>query len=382
MPKVSNEQNAVMDVMDFIHFHTVYTAQFLTSEEEIYYQDLISDVQDAALRISSKSSNIDAARHYLLCGLEVALGMEDTNNYNPSNIHDAITNKEMHICLALLISMASEHGINKSEFSDNMFRLIDKYNSLNLPITVRYRLAVNVNCIINPLDHLFFFSFVNNANICHCAKYRKCENNEVYASAVNRVGLVMEFEIFRKFAKYSVSPGGEDEITFKIPDRNIPEALREQIVNDYKEFIENIISKDGILFKFPCHYLNDEKKVLILLINIKRFFRHKRMFKGTLAKWSGTWGALLIELLRLEHADRAIYCEVDNSKTISAEAASLMDSLRFKVSARTLYLRYKSVRNNELKNIIFYKQELLKQKIYLKWSEQNFAYTKSLTWND
>ncbi|THF92587.1 hypothetical protein E5E93_03050 [Escherichia coli] len=106
----------------------------------------------------------------------------------------------------------------------------------------------------------------------------------------------MEFEIFRNFASFCINPGSINEIKLMIPPKDIPDDLRNQIIDDYKYLIENVSRREGIIYKFKESNLNNESSVLLLLKNVSRLFRYKRIFHGTMAKWPGTWGSFLIRI--------------------------------------------------------------------------------------
>lgn len=81
-----------------------------------------------------------------------------------------------------------------------------------------------------------------------------------------------------------------------------------------------------------------------------------------------------MELLRQEDSRRAIYCENDNSNCVSEEASEMMSSLNFKVSARTLYLRYNSFKRKELKLINDYRYLLSQAPYTPSWDGESYLY--------
>ncbi|HDI3034643.1 TPA: hypothetical protein PL572_003357 [Cronobacter turicensis] len=99
----------------------------------------------------------------------------------------------------------------------------------------------------------------------------------------------MEFEIFRVFARFCIDLGGMDEITLKTPPKDIPDELRKKIIDEYKYLIDNVFSKEGILYKFTDSNLNEGETALLLLDNVSRLFKHRRFFQGAIARWPGAW---------------------------------------------------------------------------------------------
>ncbi|MFR3743597.1 hypothetical protein HV326_00545 [Enterobacter hormaechei] len=384
MPKVSNEQKAVMDILDLIHFHNVYTSRLISSEDQKLFQDIALDVQDAVNKISTEEALLDILTHYLICGLEISLSGDDVKFMSklkgkyeiPDEVLDSVLKKKKEISFALLSCMVSEHGIKKADFIDQLVNLTKKYEGIYIPATIAYRLTLNFNGFFHPFDHLHFYGYLNDLGITACAKYC-CDNNNNNNNNNNkknsfiRVALLMEFEIFRNFASFCINPGGINEIKLMIPPKDIPDDLRNQIIDDYKYLIENVSRREGIIYKFKESNLNNESSVLLLLKNVSRLFRYKRIFHGTMAKWPGTWGSFLIELLLKENPERAIYREDDNSGSASEEASEIMSILGVRISARTLYLRYKYFREKELKNIKAYSYALSRLPYIPEWEQKN-----------
>lgn len=385
MPKISNEQKAVMDILDVIHFHCVYTSKCLSSEDIKLFQNIVLDVQEAVNKISAEEALLDILTHYLICGLEISLSGDDVKFMSklkgqheiPNEVLDSILEKKKEIALDLLSCMVSEYGVIKSDFTKQLINLTKKYEVMNIPATIAYRLAIKFNSLIHPVDHILFYGYLNDLGIMTCAKYR-CDKKSDNKDSFNRVALLMEFEIFRVFARFCIDPGGMDEITLKAPPKDIPDTLRKNIIDEYKYLIDNVFSKEGILYKFTDTRLNEEETALILLGNVSRLFKHRRFFQGTIARWPGAWGAFLIELLRQENPTRAIYCESNNTNSISEEAKDIMDKLNYKVSARMLYLRYSQFIKNESKFIIKYNNILAQLPYTPEWDGDSYVYHKFL----
>lgn len=385
MPKVSNEQKAVMDILDLIHFHNVYTSRLISSEDQKLFQDLALDVQEAVNKISTEESLQDILTHYLMCGLEILLSGDDVkfinnlkDNHEVSDeVLNTISTKKKEILFALLSSMVSEHGVKKSDFINQLVNLSKKYEVMNIPATIAYRLAINFNSLIHPFDHLHFYGYLNDLGIMTCAKYR-CNKKNYNRGSFIRVALLMEFEILRVFARFCINPSGMDEITLKLPPKDIPDELRRKIIDEYQYLIENIVNKEGIIYKFLDFHVNEKETALLFLKNVGRLFKHRRIFPGTIARWPGAWGAFLIELLRQDNPTRAIYCESDNTNSISEEAKDIMDKLNYKVSARMLYLRYSQFKQNELKFIRKYNNILAQLPYTPEWDGDSYPYHKFL----
>ena len=254
MPKISDEQKAVMDILDVIHFHCVYTSKCLSSEDKKLFQNIALDVQDAVNKISTEEALLDMLTHYLICGLEISVSGDDVKFMSklkgkyeiPDEVLDSILKRKKEISFALLSCMVSEHGIKKADFINQLVNLTKKYEGIHIPATIAYRLANNFNSLVHPLDHLHFYGYLNDLGIMTCAKYR-CDKKNDNKDSFNRVALLMEFEIFRVFARFCIDPGGMDEITLKAPPKDIPDELRKKIIDEYKYLIDNVFSKEGIL---------------------------------------------------------------------------------------------------------------------------------------
>ena len=74
----------------------------------------------------------------------------------------------------------------------------------------------------------------------------------------------------------------------------------------------------------------------------------------------------------------AIYCEIDNTNSISEAAKDIMGKINYKVSARMLYLRYSQFIKNESKFIIKYNNVLAQLPYTPEWDGDSYVYHKFL----
>ena len=93
----------------------------------------------------------------------------------------------------------------------------------------------------------------------------------------------------------------------------------------------------------------------------------------------GLLGAFDIACEHDEEPEVAIYYEEDNSRTISEEIRLKYLRYGFSVSARSLYLRYKSVKKERYSQVRYYCFLLLNQGFIIPWHlDNNYYYDMAL----
>ena len=386
MPKVTPVQNAVIDIMDFIHFKNVYTSLFLSNEQTKACLVIFSLVEEVTNRICSSLIERDILNHYLLCGIEVALSNDEIDTFNIfGNVDnmsyeelEKLINKRTEISISTLSNLAEKNGINKAVFLNSLEYLLAKEEIANTSSAIRFRLASKTVSIIHPLDSILFFNYLNDLGILYAAKYNAKISREESKCAFIRVGLLMEFEILRSNVKYIAGPGGSDELIIKAPPKGTSSIVCRDMADNYKYLIDVLFSNTTDLFWFQALHMDHRKSANYLLINVNRLFRHKRLFKGTFAKWPGTLGVFLMSLIKKENANQPIYCESDNKGSVSEKACRELERFDITLSERTLYLRYRKILKNEYLKVRFYCEQCAKLNYYLPWDYEDLYYNDAV----
>lgn len=278
----------------------------------------------------------------------------------------------------MLSDLAEKNGVDRTTFFNSLELLLSEEAILNTSPAIRFRLASKIINIIHPLDSILFYSYLNDLGILNSGKYSsKTYQNENHLGFV-RVGLLMEFEILRLNVKYIAGPGDVDEIIIKAPPKGTSPAVCRDIANNYKYLIDQLFDNTGNLFWFQALHVDSLKSASYLLMSVNKLLRHKRLFNGTLAKWPGSWGILLMILTKRKNIKQPIYCESNNKGSVSEYACRRLAGFNITLSERTLYLRYKNKSKKEYLKVKFYSEQCAGLNYFLAWDYEDFYYKSAL----
>ncbi|MBL5931786.1 hypothetical protein [Lelliottia amnigena] len=382
MPKVKPVQNAAIDIMDFMHFKDIHTSLFLSYEETNTYLAIFSLVENITNKLCSSVIEREILNHYLLCALEISLSSAELDTLNSFGIPDnmsfgvlkTLINKRLDISISVLSDLAEKNGVDRTTFLNSLELLLSEEAILNTSPAIRFRLASKIINIIHPLDSILFYSYLNDLGILNSGKYNsKTYQNENHLGFV-RVGLLMEFEILRLNVKYIAGPGDVDEIIIKAPPKGTSPAVCRDIANNYKYLIDQLFDNSGNLFWFQALHVDSLKSASYLLMSVNKLFRHKRLFNGTLAKWPGSWGILLMILTKRKNIKQPIYCESNNKGNVSEYVCRRLAGFNITLSERTLYLRYKNQSKKEYLKVKFYSGQCAGLNSFISWDYEDFYY--------
>ncbi|HCM9556820.1 TPA: hypothetical protein N5O20_005138, partial [Enterobacter kobei] len=169
-----------------------------------------------------------------------------------------------------------------------------------------------------------------------------------------------------------------DEIKIKAPPKDISPTVSRDMAEHYKHLIDLLFENTRTLFWFQALHVDPLKSANYLLMSVNQQFRHKRLFNGTLAKWPGSWGILLMILSKRKNVNQPIYCESNNKGSVSEYACRRLADFNITISERTLYLRYKNKSKNEYLKVGFYSKQCAGLNYFLAWDYEDFYYKSAL----
>ena len=386
MPKVTPVQNAAIDIIDFIHFKEIHTSLFLSHEETKNYLVIFSLVEEITNNLCSSVIERDILNHYLLCALEISLSSSEIDTLNVFGIIDDIPfeglktfiSKRLEVSISVLSDLAEKNGVDRTAFMNSLEWLLSKEAILNTTPAMRFRLASKISNVIHPMDSILFYCYLNDLGILNSGKYNSKISNKKNHLGFVRVGLLMEFEILRLNIKYIAGPGDLDEIKIKAPPKDISPTVSRDMAEHYKHLIDLLFENTRTLFWFQALQVDPLKSANYLLMSVNQQFRHKRLFNGTLAKWPGSWGILLMILSKRKNVNQPIYCESNNKGSVSEYACRRLADFNITISERTLYLRYKNKSKNEYLKVGFYSKQCAGLNYFLAWDYEDFYYKSAL----
>ncbi|CAI1922975.1 Uncharacterised protein [Serratia fonticola] len=382
MSKLTLEENAAYDIMDFLHFHSLNAWLFIDDVAGESYANIQSAIEEAMQKHNFSELDATIVNHYLLCGLEIALSGDEINlerakEYLDIGDVERVIKHITSISLAILLLLAEANGVNKKILLELLFDLLEKDFILKISPAIRFRLATNALCFEYPLAGLHFHRHLCNVGFACAAKFRPKNSIESSEFIFVRVGLLMEFEQLRATLGDLAWGFSLNEYTLKTPSKNISIDLRKYLIGYITHHVEKMLGEEYILFHFKARESASILTAKWLLMRVGQFFKHKRLFDGE--KWSlGVWGALLIGLIKKDNPDIAIFYAQKNTGTASYEARKILASWGYSVTARVLRDNYSSFNDTQRLVVERYFNMLSQLQCTPEWSAENFFYNEAL----
>ncbi|HHA1727571.1 TPA: hypothetical protein ACOEB2_003767 [Enterobacter cloacae] len=386
-------------MIDHLHFTQVYMGFMHSHPDLIWYERILNGVDKRLLNLGFHGRKYNIAKHYLLAALEIHLSVRDnlysmmekfTKEPHPfsEEEHNKITEYTRNFCIAQLFVVASHNGLDTKTLSETYEDLISD-NSLSLsdtPDLIRFRLVDCCFAIDFQHGPLLVYRELLSLGILTCAKYsskddyakRKYDSN--VSDIVIRAGLVFELKIMRERALFFLKSKNKRNFSLVEPTHSMTRRDKRQAADYYKKIIDDIFldNQTSSFIVFKCESDIGKQEVEMLLKNIGRFTIHKRMFTGTQASWLGTLATFCVAIERSHKDKRAIYCEEDNEGTITDFIVKELKRLGFTMSARSLYMRYKSVKKDNYSKIRYYYNMTTNMQIIMPWHNDSSLYSMAV----
>lgn len=399
MPATTPIQKAAFDVIDTLHFTQVVMSEVCKDPIAEWYPRIILKINNMLREVGMTGKQAAIAKHYLLGALEIYLSVDgklssaiaeyseqsDTNTlFEEGTIYDKSTQTASNFSLTMLYAAAENNGV-QGEFIDRAVEELVNDQDLELsatPYLIRYRLVECCYALEYTEAPLAFYRELVSLGIISCGKYSL--NIDTYAkkneSGVSllflRACLLFEFKILQRAVAVMLSLKNNNTIALPSPDPRMSALEQKNISDHYKRLVDDWFMGEGrqSFVSFQCKGDISIKDVDVFLGNINKYYLHKRMFSGTQGSWLGTLGAFDIACEHDDEPEMAIYYEENNSRTISEKIRLKYLEYGFSVSARSLYLRYKSVKKERYSQVKYYCFLLLNQGVITPWFLDNNNY--------
>ncbi|HFD6682107.1 TPA: hypothetical protein ACS705_003139 [Providencia alcalifaciens] len=399
MPSVTNLQKAAFDAIDTLHFNQIVMGLICRESIEEWYPWIINGINKILKKAGLTGKEAEITKHYLLSALEIRLTADDKylsdvaksfKELNPDvpsynrETFEKVTNHERTFCIAMLSIIANQNGVTTEFLLQATEELMnDEVLALStMPFIIRYRLTECCYAYEYPDAPFLFYHELVNRNIIACGKYSR--KTDKYMKELNselsllfiRAGLLFELKMLQRMLEAKISYQKNGTIVLPKLDAEISRTDRKLLADYYKRLVDLLLEgkEEGTFVVFKCKEHVSVIKAQKFLNNMNRFYFHKRMFGGTQGSWLGTLGALEIELCCGEEPKLAIYYEADNSLAISEKVKSKFFDYGFSVSARSLYLRHKTIKKDGYSKIRYYCSMLLGQQYMLSWHSNRDGY--------
>lgn len=408
MPATTPIQKAAFDVIDTLHFTQVVMSEACKDSIAEWYPRIILKINKMLREAGMTGKQAAIAKHYLLGALEIHLSVDgelsstmaeyaeqsDTNTlFEEGANYDMSTQTASNFSLTMLYTAAENNGV-QGEFIDRALEELVNDQDLELsatPYLIRYRLVECCYALEYAEAPLGFYRELVSLGIISCGKYSL--NIDTYAKKYElgvsllflRACLLFEFKILQRAVAVILSLKNNNTIALPSPDPRMSPLEQKNISDYYKRLVDDWFMGEGrqSFVSFQCKGDISIKDVEVFFGNINKYYLHKRMFSGTQGSWLGTLGAFDIACQHDEEPEMAIYYEEDNSRTISEEIRLKYLGYGFSVSARSLYLRYKSVKKERYSQMRYYCFLLLNQKFITPWHlDKNNYYDMALSFDN
>lgn len=399
MPAITPIHKAAFDAIDTLHFTQVVMSEVCKDPIAEWYPRIILKINNMLRETGMAEKQAAIAKHYLLGALEIYLSVDGKLSSamaeyaeqsvpgmfcDEGTIYDGSTQTASNFSLTMLYAAAENNGV-QGEFIDSVIKELVNDKDLELsatPYLIRHRLVECCYALEYADAPLRFYRELVSLGIISCGKYsltidKYAKKSELGLSLLFlRAGLLFEFKILQRAVAVMISLKNNNTIALPSPDPRMSTLDQKNISDYYKRLVDDWFMGDGRRYfvSFQCKSEISMKDVEVFLGNINKHYLHKRMFSGTQGSWLGTLGAFDIACEHDEEPEMAIYYEEDNSRTISEKIRLKYLEYGFSVSARSLYLRYKSVKKERYSQVKYYCFLLLNQKFITPWHLDNNKY--------
>lgn len=400
MPITTPIQKSALDAIDSLHFNQVAVRLTNSGPSEEWCFRILSKINWVISEAGITGKQAEITKHYLLSALEIYLSVDEkyftyqAQFNDESEPHRGFQEKAkyqeyaeycLNFSLANLCIVAACNGVDRELLMRATDVLInDRELSLSsIPLHIKYRLAERCYALEFANAPFSLFRELISLGVITSDKYSS-KNDKVaeksnggLSSLFIRAGLLFELKMLQHALVIIISMEKNGSIT--LPKSDTPSSPIERKNNsDYYKRLVDAWFRDGNKFSFAVFQCQNENPKLAakkLLKNMSRFYFHKRMFAGTQGSWLGTLGAFDIEVESEENPDAAIYYSGENSEAISEKISANFNYAGFSVSARSLYLRHKAIRQAGYFKIRYYCSILMNMPCMLPWwADKNECY--------
>ena len=385
MPSITPLQKAAFDGLDALHVGQLMLHYISRKPISEWYSPIIDQINKILQKEEITGKQAEITKHYILATLEIYLFTDKTclpdiaeyfdegdgdETPNDNKINEQLTEYNMKFTLAMLLAIAHENGVDKDfilQVAEDLMN--DKVLALStMPVFLLYQLTERCYAFEYPDAPLGFYHELVSCEIIKCKKYsRKIdkytkESNSELSLLFIRAGLIFEFKMLQR--SLDIMKYRKDNMTIILPKINssMSNTNRKIIANFYKRFIDAYILEERLdtCWVFQCKEHVSKANAERLFKIMSKFYFQERIFGGTQGRWLGTLGAFDIKHYHREKPELAIYYEANNSHTISEKVKSKFSDYGFSVSARSLYLRHKEIREDIYPIIKKYYRDLQK----------------------
>jgi hypothetical protein len=355
MGRIPSWQSAAVDVLDRLLFNQILVFRVYSDSEREWLARIVNGVTSAVGETDTTGLHAQCLTHCVLCLMEVQLS-EDLDKLRlpgivfperPEGVSEEQSRRIQEYNRSYF--QASVIAMSKMVHGDAMAPAFEIAKDLtpalrHAPASVRYRLVERCLVYAFPQAPLDGLSWLVKSDVIRSDKQMAAKLTELPTPAVfARIGLLCEFDMIRNYIGRVAGAPNVAAVALNNSAIKLSEATNKVLLRmQYGiEELTRLESLSNSVPTFDTGKLHDPDYLRDFYERVSRFCPHMRIAKGTLGKWVGALGAVMVEIDRFRHrTDKRIYVEADNRNTITSNVACALKHRGFTVGGRTLYTRH------------------------------------------
>lgn len=343
MPKLTDTQNAVLNIMDYLFIQDVESLASFNKAKSSFNTDLLSIID----RINSVRGNegkiAELYKHYVLCGIEMKLNL-------PFEIEDSFDQEKVdkaNFISNQIIDKFAQYDFREDEFLDDMDNLFNHFEELRLDKGTIYKVVRQ--CLYFDYDNVSIVAYKRfiELGILETKQYKRSLSTIDQRSLENpfiRSMLLIEFDILKR----------QFDTEIELKDLKI-----EININSSIEEIECIFSDIRLLKKMQLKAnfgftsildieINNKKQVEEYIVNLSEALGHETLLLKNLPSCIGLIGCWYLIHFKELNLKSPTYYELYDDKAVKFQHKKPCDNRAleeiakygFELKNRTLHSRY------------------------------------------
>lgn len=373
MARIPSCQSAAVDVLDRLLFNQILVFCVYGDSERDWLARIVDCVSSAVGETGATGLRAQCLTHCVLCLMEVQLS-EDLDKLRlpgmvfPERSEGVSEEQSRRIYehnrsyfQALVIAMSEMvHGDAMAPAYEIATDLTSAFR--HAPASVRYRLAERCLVYAFPQAPLDGLSWLVKSDVIRSGKQMAAKLPELPTQPVfARIGLLCEFDMIRNYIGRAAGAPNVATIALNNSATKLSEATNKVLLSmQYGiEKLARLESRSNSVPTFDTGKQHDPGYLRDFYGRVSYFCPHMRIAKGTLGKWVGALGAVMVEIDQFLHrTGKPVYVEADNRNTVTSDVAIVLKHRGFTVGGRTLYERHSEYSERLFKQVRTYHQIL------------------------
>ena len=344
MAKITPSQHAALDILDWLHFNQALVHFVYSATDRKYLEELVARLQEAVAATGATGIDAEVMKHYALGYLEIGLSdeMVPATDVDGNMLKLRKFNKDF-----LTASILAYGKVARDYDSATAWGIAEllRADVAAAPVAVRFRLAERCLALEYPDAARTALVWFAQSQVLPCAKYRQDFTAQPSHDAiVARIGLLCEFDIWRKSLRRTRKGNGAVDFMFDRIANEQPDSLSKMAVLQAGKLLAakfyGIEPPDNKSLTFRVERAADNDYVGQFLGYANTMWSRRRLCEGTAMAWVGIIGAFEIALARRDSLATPVYNNAKAGASLAEQASATMAQHGLTIQARALYLAY------------------------------------------